>query len=253
LSLLILTNLKYEEVDSFSFGCVIESVSKRWPIQFFVGKDSDQLKTTLKGFGSISFPGLMYNHSTIKKPLTHFDVFYSTNFGFNWKQWRFANNSQLIQDADGKLVVIPNSPTNGENYDHSFFSYTKSKLAIGVIRIRPEMGITTKDKKLAVGTGPLFEIMIASKHKRKFFDDSDSKEKFKITRNEHFNINWFQVGWGASIGTYHFGAFPYVMLNHMFKKGKGPDVSVAEIGLYFRVLDDNYLPRKNDDKYTMNW
>ena len=221
---------------------------------FFIGKDSDQLKTTIKGFGSISFPSFMYNHSTIKKSFTRVDLFYSTNFGFNWKQWRFADNVQFTQDATGKLMVTPDTPTNGERYDPAFFSYTKSKLALGVIRIRPEIGLTTKNKKLAIGTGPLFEIMVASKHKRKYYSDTDSKVKYKLNGNENFNIRWFQVGWGASVGTYHFGVFSYMMLTPMFKQGKGPEVSAAEVGLYFRVLDDNYRPHfnKSDEKFALN-
>lgn len=214
------------------------SLNTQAQYNFFIGEDADQLKTTIEGFGSISFPSIMINQSKIiGSPLSRYRPFYSVNFGFNWKQWRFPHNPAILRDDNGVIVVLP--PPDWEVYEEGFINYTKSKFALGVIRIRPEIGITTHNKKFSVGTGPLFEFVLAAKHKRKFYY-TGSKSKFEKTGVEYYNINTFQIGWGVSLGTYHVGVFSYVMLTPMFKEALGPRVYAAEVGLYWRILRENY-------------
>ncbi len=215
---------------------------------FFVGPDAGQLKTTVKGFGSISFPSIMFNQSKIVgSPKADVRPFYSINFGFNWKQWRFIDNPALGRDDNGVVVVFPTP--DGEDYKDGFFSYTKSKLAVGVIRLRPEFGITALNNKLSIGTGPLLEFITNAKHKRKFYSGA-SKDK-KIQKGvDYYNLNRFQFGWGVSIGTYHFGVFSYVMLTPMFKEDLGPGVNAAEVGLYWRILKEDLQQFKKEDKFT---
>lgn len=216
------------------FSILLFSLETNAQFNFFVGADSEQLKPTVKGFGSISFPSIMVNKSTIKEtPNSKFNTFYSINFGFNWKQWRFADTPALVKNDDG-VIVVQDTPVN-EDYTDGFFSYTKSKFATGVIRIRPEVGFTTKNKRFSIGTGPLVEFTVAAKHKRKYYDNG-GKEKTVTKGISYYNQNWFQFGWGASVGTYHFGAFTYFMLTPQFEKNMGPKVHAAEIGLYWRVL-----------------
>jgi len=207
---------------------------------YFVGSDAKELNTSMQGFGSISFPSFMWNASRIGgSPRSKIRPFYSANIGFNWKQWRFAENQALLRDDNGRIFVQPNDSENGENYTNSFFSYTKSKLAMGVIRLRPEIGFTLTSKKLSIGTGPLMEFAFAARHKRKFYSN-DTKLQKEQNGVDYYNLNWMQLGWGASMGTYYFGVFSYVMITPMFKENLGPNVHAAEIGVYWRILKENY-------------
>lgn len=222
------------------FLILIFSLESNAQFNFFVGADSDQLKPTVKGFGSITFPSIMINKSYIDESGSgKFNKFYSVNFGFSWKMWRFADNVAFIKETDGSISIASPGDANfpaGESYTDGFFSYTKSKLSTGVIRIRPEFGLTTKNKNFSFGTGPLIEITVAAKDKRKYYDDAGGKQKSVTKGISYHNLNWFQFGWGASVGTYHFGAFAYYMLTPQFKKNLGPNVHAAEVGLYWRVL-----------------
>ena len=232
----------------FFFLSLLFSTNSNAQYNFFVGTDANQLNTSVKGFGSISFPSFMLNQSKIMgTPMSKFRKFYSINIGFNWKQWRLADNQSLVKD-DNKVIKVKPHPFE-EKYNNGFFSYSKSKLVTGVIRIRPEFGFTTSNKKFSIGTGPLFEFTLAAKHKRKFYDNG-SKSKMIQKGVEYYNLNWFQFGWGASIGTYHFGAFSYVMLTPMFKEELGPKVNAAEVGLYWRILKENYPKLKPVDKFS---
>jgi hypothetical protein len=111
--------------------------------------------------------------------------------------------------------------------------------------LRPEFGFTTSNKKFSIGTGPLIEVMVAAKHKRKYYDDG-SKEKNIKKGIDYYNLKWFQFGWGASIGTFHFGAFTYFMFTPMFDKNMGPNVKAAEVGLYWRILKGVVQPISAD-------
>ena len=238
----------------FLFTFLLFSLESNAQFNFFVGADSDQLKPTVKGFGSITFPSLMINKSYIKESSSgKFNTFYSVNFGFSWKMWRFADNVAFVKDTDGAIVIAApgdaNYPTD-ETYTDGFFSYTKSKLSTGVIRIRPEYGIVTKNKRFSIGTGPLFEFTVAAKDKRKFFNEAGGKDK-RVTKGiSYHNLNWFQFGWGASVGTYHFGAFTYFMLTPQFKENLGPTVHAAEVGLYWRVLRYNKSKNAPNEKFS---
>jgi hypothetical protein len=223
-------------------------LSTKAQFNFFVGDDASKLKPSIKGFGSISFPSFMMNASTIKESSGKFNTFYSVNFGFNWKQWRFADNIALEKNNNNVIEINPAPAT--ESYTDGFFSYTKTKLSLGVIRIRPEFGIVTKNKRFSIGTGPLVEFVVAAKHKRKFYDTAGAKEKTIKKGISYYNINWFQFGWGASIGTYHFGAFSYIMLTSQFKENLGPKVHAAEVGLYWRLLTREYSKKLPTDKFS---
>jgi len=232
------------------FTAILFSTETKAQFNFFVGDDASELKPTIKGFGSISFPSFMMNLSTIKESnSSSFNTFYSVNFGFNWKQWRFADNKALIKNPTSGIIEIQNAPST-ESYADGFFSYTKTKLSMGVIRIRPEFGIVTKNKRFSIGTGPLIEFVVAAKHKRKYYDAQGGKEKSINKGIGYYNINWFQFGWGASIGSYHFGAFSYVMLTPQFKENLGPKVYAAEVGLYWRILSEVYSRKPSPDKFS---
>jgi len=226
---------------AFSYSCNAQ-------YNFFVGEDAGQLKTTINGFGSISFPSIMINQSIIlDSPTRKLSPFFSVNFGFNWKQWRLADNSAVVRDDNGIIVVLP--PPDREEYNDEFFGYTKSKLALGVIRIRPEFGYTTNNKKFSFGTGPLIEFALAAKHKRKFYD-AGNKEIEKRTSLNYYNINKLQFGWGVSVGSYHFGAFSYLMLTPTFIEDLGPKVYAAEFGVYYRILNENLFKNNLREKKT---
>ncbi len=232
----------------FLFGLLLSgSLSAQY--NFFVGNDADQLGTTMKGFGSISFPPIMFNVTSIQKEGKTFNYFYSMNVGYNGKQWRFGDNTMLGK-TDG--VMIAQAAPADERYTNEFFSYTKSKLYTGVIRIRPEVGIVSKNNKISFGTGPLIEITTHAKTKRKYYDTNGDKQKTTMRGIGALNLNWFNVGWGASLGSYRFGAFTYAMFTPQFKKDKGPEVYAAEIGLYFRYFDKALKStHHNDVKMSM--
>lgn len=200
---------------------------------FFVGPDSYKLKSTIKGLGSLSFPSVMFNFAGVIESPKKFNTYYSMAVGFNWKQWRFKEDIALLKDDNGVVIVQP-TPT-GEFYSNKIVGFTKTKLSMGVIRLRPELGLTLSNKKFSFGTGPLVELMLGSRHKRKFYTVEDKKDIYMKQGYTSYNINWLQLGWGASIGTFRFGAFSYVMLTPMFKKDKGPHVYAAEIGVYWRI------------------
>lgn len=204
---------------------------------FFIGEDAPELSPTARGFGSISFPSIMINQSKIfGYPKKIMRPFLSVNLGVNSKQWRFDDNIALKRDDMGIVVAMPHP--EHEVYKNNFFSYSKSKFTLSSIRIRPEFGFTTANKKFSIATGPLFEIYLSAKHKRKYFDNQ-KKSKFTQPGIDYYNINTYQFGWGASIGMYHFGAFSYVMITPLFKENLGPKVYAAEVGLYWRILREN--------------
>jgi len=225
------------------FLIFIFSLNTKAQYNFFVGNDAGQLKTTVKGFGSISFPSIMVNQSFIGTSSGNFKPFFSVNVGFNWKQWRFADDKALIKDNNG-VIVVQNAPV-GEDYTDGFFSYTKTKLSTGVVRLRPEFGFTTHNGNFSIGTGPLIEFMVAAKHKRKYYNDG-SKEKNIKKGIDYYNLKWFQFGWGASVGTFHFGVFTYFMFTPMFDKNMGPNVKAAEVGLYWRIQKGVHTPATFD-------
>lgn len=207
---------------------------------FFVGEDAYKMQPTIKGFGSISFPSLMINQSAILgyhlKPVR---PFLSIHLGVALKQWRFADNIALVRDDNGIVDAIPH-PVE-EYYKNGFFNYSKSKLTLSVVRLRPEFGFTLQNKKLSIGTGPLIEINLKAKHKRKYFTNQQEKNKMVKKGINYYNINQYQFGWGASVGMYHVGLFSYVMLTPLFKENIGPKVYAAEVGVYWRILRENII------------
>ena len=234
-----------------AFISLVFSYSCNAQYNFFIGEDAGQLKTTINGFGSISFPSIMINQSIIlNSPTRKLSPFFSINFGFNWKQWRLADNSVVVRDDNGIIVVLP--PPDREEYSDEFFSYTKSKLALGVIRIRPEFGYTTNNKKFSFGTGPLIEFALAAKHKRKYYV-GNSKEKTENSSLDYYNINKIQFGWGVSIGTYHFGAFSYLMLTPTFIEDLGPKVYAAEFGIYYRILNEGLFKIRQKENFSLKY
>lgn len=207
---------------------------------FFIGDDAYKMKTTARGFGGITFPSLMINQSAILgyhlKPIR---PFLSINLGVGLKQWRFDDNIALIRDDNGIVDAIPH-PIE-EHYRKNFFDYSKSKFTLSVVRIRPEFGFTLKNKKLSMGTGPLIEVNLKAKHKRKYYTVNNTKSTTVKKGIDYYNINRYQFGWGASLGTYHLGLFTYIMVTPLFKENIGPKVYAGEVGIYWRVLRENIV------------
>jgi len=221
-------------------------------VDYFIGDDVENFKTTLKGFGSIGSSAewlfLSYGNE-------HFELF--VDFGFSIRYYRFEKNLQLTKQEDGiKDEIVENSPYEFEN---TFFSWSKNKMIIGyfVVPVGFDVKFPFADLRLQAS----YTRYLSGKHKLKYVDPDDqyenkgdvtmdwlvgdTKEKYKTPNSEFkgYFLNKNNVTISAEIipkinGERIFGiGFNYDILP-LFMEGKGADIHEVSIYISFYEYRD---------------
>lgn len=202
----------------------------------FRGEDSYLLRTSMNGFGSLSEWNLVLGFPfAIGEKKIKFLILPRT--GFLWKKFRFAN--PLIPQLDtflNKTIFQMNTNPN-KDFGKGFFSYGKTKLVLSTFRINPELGIAIDFNEQAIGitAGPVMDILISSKYKQKFIENTQ-KKKVIIKDNNLLNINFIQYGISAAIMSPWIDIYGAYFFSPFFKANHGPNVKAFELGFACSII-----------------
>lgn len=216
----------------------------------FIGKDAQQLKNDMEGFGSISgltfVDNVMFNSNYKFSTDNKVNLFTNLRLGILAKKFRFTDNLILEKDSTTGVLYAFSDPDLNKDYGDAFFSYGKSKLVSTYFRINPELvfNFNVSEKwPINISVGPVFDLLLGVKHKRKFYENDD-KEKIKITKNKNFNLNTYQFGIRSSIYTKIVGINYAYYFTPFFQSNKGPEVKLFELGLFFNL---EFPDKKKED------
>lgn len=165
---------------------------------FFVGPDSKDFQTTIKGFGSGFLLDLFTGrYSSDLMTMGWEKVNLSVGLGIAITKYRFEENLVLDKNDNGDVeIYIDENPEH--DYQNTFFGYGKSKIVYGSLFTPVNLNFTLG--KVRLSAGAMLDFYIAGKHKRKYIEDGD-KKKIKVGNSEfrNYNISKTKLGYSGRI------------------------------------------------------
>lgn len=148
-----------------------------------------------------------------------------TGLGFNWNNYRFDGNNNIIKGTNGIIEVLD----PGENLE-------KSKLTTLYLTLpfMLEMQIPVDNSHLNLSAGPIGAAKIGS-HNKMVYENGR-----KVKANSDFSLNMLRYGATARIGYGNFQIYGTYYMTPLFRTGKGPagnDLYPFEIGVAFTFND----------------
>jgi len=164
---------------------------------FFVGDNTDDFRTTIKGFGS----GFLLDAFTgrYSKDILWIgteDVHLTIGAGGTISKYRFSEPI-IFTDEDGMYgYTFDEDPTH--SYGNGFFSNDKSKLVAGSIIFPVNLNFDVG--KFYLSAGGTMDVLVTTKHKLKYTVDGERVKE--VIRNDRFNdfpLNRVKWGLGGMI------------------------------------------------------
>jgi hypothetical protein len=110
---------------------------------------------------------------------------------------------------------------------------TKSKLSVSYLEIPLEVHIHLKPnergKSFLIAPGFRAGVKVGDFWKVKYHQTFPGYDKAKFYNIEH--IEDFRYGLSLRLMYYKFGLYTYYQLNHLFEKGKGPEITPFSVGI----------------------
>lgn len=164
---------------------------------FFVGPDSKDFQTTIKGFGSGFLLDLFtgrYSSDFVTMGWEKFNL--SMGLGIAITKYRFEKNLVLRKDGENVKVEIDDNPDH--DYQNTFFGYGKSKIVYWSLFTPVNLNLTLG--KIRLSAGAMLDFYISGKHKRKYIENGD-KKKIKVGNSEftNYNISKTKLGYSGRI------------------------------------------------------
>jgi hypothetical protein len=153
----------------------------------------------------------------------HFGIV--TGLGFNWNNYRFDGNNNIIKGANGVIEELPQAD-----------ALDKSKLSTIYLTVplMLELQIPADNHQLNLAAGFIGAIKVGS-HTKMVFQDKD-----KVKSHGDFSLNLLRYGPTARVGYQSFQIYATYYMTPLFKNGKGPggyDLYPFEIGFAFTFND----------------
>ena len=148
-----------------------------------------------------------------------------TGLGFNWNNYRFDGNNNIIKGTNGIIEELPQAD-----------ALDKSKLTTWYLQVPVmlELQIPADNHHINIGAGFIGAIKLGS-HTKMVFQDKD-----KVKSNDDFSLNLLRYGPTARIGYQSFQLYASYYMTPLFKNGKGPggyDLYPFEVGFAFTFND----------------
>ncbi len=166
---------------------------------FFISDDKatqELFQTTVMGFGS----GFIFDIFNGRASVDAIDIGWdklnlTLGVGYSITKYRFANNLIIEPVTIGGItatgVRIDDDPTH--DYVNTFFGYGKSKIVYGTINF--PVHVNFKLGAFKVSAGPILEMYVSGKHKRKYkVDDKKIKDKVGNSDFRNYDINKNKTG-----------------------------------------------------------
>lgn len=183
---------------------------------FFEGDDADNFTTTAEGLGSIKI-NLLTVYRYYAGP-----VYISPGWGLAISEFRFEDNLIFRHDADADALNVFEDPNPANDYG-------KSKLQLGYIRVPLELGLQARKFNLAFGG--YADLLLWSKHKRKFRnDETQDFAKIILGGSDDLQLETFQFGVFGRVALGSVGLYVNYNLTNTFQDS-GPDMRAVQVGL----------------------
>jgi Outer membrane protein beta-barrel domain len=166
------------------------------------------------------------NFSQLSLGLTR-HIGFVTGLGFNWNNYRFDGNNNILKGTNGIIEELPLDPG---------VTLEKSKLTTVYLNLpfMLEIQIPVDNSHLNIAAGPIGAVKIGS-HTKMVFQDGQ-----KVKSNGDFSLNMLRYGATARIGYGNFQLYGTYFMTPLFRTGKGPagnDLYPFEIGVAFTFND----------------
>jgi hypothetical protein len=163
---------------------------------FFLSSDKEMqelFQTTIMGFGSgflLDIFATRFSTDMIEVGWEKFNLSLGIGLGIN--KYRFKNNL-VITHSDLTGTIFFEDPDPGHDYVNTFFGYGKSKIVYGSIFFPLHANIKLGD--FIISGGPILDLWISGKHKRKFIEN-DEEKKVKVGNSDFrkYDINKTKTG-----------------------------------------------------------
>ena len=221
-----------------------------YDINYFMGDDIENFKTTLNGLGSI---GNSYEKSIVEVGCKHIAVF--LNLGYSVRYYRFKKNLTFIKNEN--LIeeqIVENPPYEFKN---TFFSWSKNKMVLGYIVI--PVGFELKSNLADIRIQASYLRYLSGKHKLKYnindengeFENKgdvtigwlagEERQKYKIPNDEfrdYFidknNFSVLVMLMPKISGKKNIGIGFKYDLKPLFVENKGPDIHETSVFISVR-------------------
>lgn len=220
-----------------------------YDVNYFMGDDIDNFKTTLKGLGSL---GYSYEKSLIAAGNKYIGLF--VNLGYSVRYYRFEKN--LLLTKNNNLIedqIVENPPYE---FNNTFFSWSKNKMVIGYLVI--PVGLDLKSGFADLRIQASYSRYLSGKHKLKYninddveFENKgdvtmgwlagDTRQKYKIPNDEFrdysINKNNFTVLLmliPKIFGKKNIGIGFKYDLKPLFIENEGPDIHETSVFMSVR-------------------
>ena len=153
----------------------------------------------------------------------HFGVV--TGLGFNWNNYRFDGNNNILKGPDGVIEELPEVD-----------ALDKSKLSTIYLTVPMmlELQIPADNHYINLAGGFIGAVKLGS-HTKMVFQDKD-----KVKSHGDFSLNMLRYGATARVGYQSFQLYATYYLTPLFKSDKGPggyDLYPFEVGFAFTFND----------------
>ncbi|HLF62260.1 MAG TPA: hypothetical protein VI603_00805 [Saprospiraceae bacterium] len=188
---------------------------------FFTGDNTDDFRTTIKGFGSgfllDAFSGRFSQDILL---IGTEGVNITLGAGAAIAKYRFSEPLVFYEENGEFHYTLDNDPTH--TYGSGFFSNDKSKLVIGSFIFPANVNIDLG--KFYFSAGGSFDLFVTGKHKRKYTVNGDRVKE--LIRNDNFNdYPISKAKWGLGAMLLHkesnVSAGVTYMLTPFFKENSG--------------------------------
>jgi hypothetical protein len=152
-------------------------------------------------------------------------VGFVTGLGFNWNNYRFDGNNNIIKGDNGIIEELD----PGENLEKS--KLTTLFLTVPFIL---ELQMPVHGNHLTIAAGPIGAIKLGS-HTKMVFEDGE-----KVKSNGDFSLNMVRCGATARVGYGNFQLYGTYYKTPLFRTGKGPggyNLYPFEIGIALTFND----------------
>ncbi len=153
----------------------------------------------------------------------HFGIV--TGLGFNWNNYRFDGNNNIVKGIDGVIEELPQAD-----------ALDKSKLSTLYLTVPMilELQIPADNHYINLAGGLIGAVKLGS-HTKMVFQDKD-----KVKSHGDFSLNMLRYGATARVGYQSFQLYATYYLTPLFKNDKGPggyDLYPFEVGFAFTFND----------------
>lgn len=171
--------------------------------------------------------GVNLNFSQVSLGLTR-HIGFVTGMGFNWNNYVFENDNNIVVGASDAIEVLP-APPNTNIKKSKFTTLYLHMPAILEIQLP-----TSNRHSLNIGAGVIGGIKLNSHTKMKFEDDE------KLKTNTDLNLNLLRGGVTGRIGYENFMIYGTYYLTPWFRDNQGPgyyNLEPFEIGISLTFND----------------